>query len=421
MEKGSRKWRFESNSDLFKPPGISANVVSTRLMQSLNDEDKRVVIPLGHGDTSSVPCYRTAAAAEDAIVNAVRSDEFKRYSPTLGIPEARRAVADHLSRDLPFSVAADDVYLTSGCIQGIQTILTVLSSSPGANILLPRPGFPVYELRAAFAHLETRHFDLIPQKDWEVDLDAIEALADEKTVALVVVNPGNPCGSVYTREHLQKIAETARKLGVLVISDEVYANLTFGCNPFVPMGAFSSIAPVITLGSISKRCVVPGWRFGWLVANDPHGILHHSGIVERIKNYISFAMVPATIIQAAIPQILETTKEDFFSSINNLLREAADTFCEGLKEIPCISCTNKPEGSMFMMVKLDPSLLEGIEDDIEFCVQLAREESVIILPGAVFGLKNWLRISFALDIATLEDGLRRLKAFCQRHVRSSKA
>ncbi|XP_023532401.1 tyrosine aminotransferase-like [Cucurbita pepo subsp. pepo] len=422
MENASRKWRFQVDSEPNKSINLSIYAVLDMIRQSLDKNDQRIVVPLGYGDPSIFPCYHTDVAAEDAIADAVRSAKFNSYSPSLGMPEARRAVAVHLSRDLPYSLSADDVYLTAGCVQGIQTVLTALSfCGPGANVLLPRPGFPIYEMRADFAHIETRHFNLLPERNWEVDLDAVEALADERTVALVIINPGNPCGSVYSREHLQKIAETASKLGIMVISDEVYANLTFGCNPFVPMGAFSSIAPVVTLGSISKKWVVPGWRFGWIVLNDPHGILHQSRIVERIKSYITFTMVPATFIQAAIPQILETTKDDFFSRINYMLREAVDTCYEGVQEIPCITCPKKPEGSMFMIVKLDLSLLEGIEDDCEFCVQLAKEESVIILPGAAVGLKNWLRISFAIDIEALKEGIRRLKAFCQRHGRGTQA
>lgn len=83
-------------------------------------------------------------------------------------------------------------------------ILTVLSR-PGANILLPRPGFPFYEARCAFSNIEARHFDLLPEKGWEVDLNAVEALADENTVAMVIINPGNPCGNVFTYEHLKKV------------------------------------------------------------------------------------------------------------------------------------------------------------------------------------------------------------------------
>ena len=76
---------------------------------------------------------------------------------------------------------------------------------PGANILLPRPGFPLYELSASFRGVEVRHYDLLPEKGWEVDLDVVEALADQNTVALVIINPGNPCGNVYSYHHLEKV------------------------------------------------------------------------------------------------------------------------------------------------------------------------------------------------------------------------
>lgn len=115
-----------------------------------------------------------------------------------------RAVAEYLSLELPYKLTPDDVFLTLGCTQAIETILTVLAR-PGANILLPRPGFPFYEARAAHSNLEVRHFDLLPEKDWEVDLASVEALADENTVAMVIINPGNPCGSVFTYQHLQKV------------------------------------------------------------------------------------------------------------------------------------------------------------------------------------------------------------------------
>lgn len=115
-----------------------------------------------------------------------------------------RAVAEYISRDLPYQLSPDDVYLTSGCAQAMEIILTVLASL-GANILLPRPGFPNYEARCAFSHLEVRHYDLLPEKDWEVDVDAVKALADENTVAILTVNPGSLCGSVFSYDHLKKV------------------------------------------------------------------------------------------------------------------------------------------------------------------------------------------------------------------------
>lgn len=415
MESGSEKWGFRGNEKLRTKSSITIRSVLNTLKQNLDKADQRPTIPLGNGDPSLFPCFRTARVAEDAVVDAVRSAKYNSYAPTVGILPARRAIAEYLSLDLPYQLSPDDINLTVGCKQAIEVILTVLSSH-GANILLPRPAYPLYEARASFSNLEVRHFDLLPEKGWEVDLDGIEALVDNNTVAMVIVNPGNPCGNVFTYQHLKKIAETARKLGILVVADEVYGHLAFGANPFVPMGVFGSIVPVLTLGSISKRWVVPGWRLGWLVTCDPNGILQEFGLVNCIKSYLNISSNPATFIQGAIPQILEKTKEDFFSNITNILREASDICYNKIKDIPCIICPHKPEGSMFVMVKLDLSRLEGISDDMDFCCKLAKEESVIVLPGVALGIRNWIRITFAIEPSTLEEGLGRMKAFCQRHV-----
>ncbi|CAH1424123.1 unnamed protein product [Lactuca virosa] len=417
MENGSaakKRWGFQGNPELHAASEITIRGVLTMLLSKLNQSDTRPVIPLGHGDPSAFPCFRTSPIAEDAIADAIRSAKFNGYSSTVGIAPARSAVAKYLSQDLPDKLSADDVFLTVGCTQAIQTIITVLADSK-ANILLPKPGFPYYEAVCQSCHLEARHFDLLPDKDWEVDLDAVEALADENTVAMVIINPGNPCGNVFTHQHLQKVAETARKLGILVISDEVYDHLAFGKNPFVPMGVFGSITPVVTLGSISKRWIVPGWRLGWLVINDPNGIIKEHGIIESITGYLNISCDPPTFIQGAVPDILGKTNEDFFSKIVNIIKECANTCYEGIQDVHGIICPSKPEGSMFVMVKLDPSVFDDIKDDMEFCVKLAKEESVLILPGITVGLKNWLRVTFAIEPAYLEDGIERLKAFCKRH------
>ena len=116
----------------------------------------------------------------------------------------KRAIAEYLSVDLPYKLSPDDVYLTIGCAQAIKLIIKVLAL-PGANILLPRPGYALYEAHAAANHLEFRRFDLLPEKGWEVDLEGVKALADESTVAMVIINPGNPCGNVFTHQHLKKV------------------------------------------------------------------------------------------------------------------------------------------------------------------------------------------------------------------------
>jgi len=325
-----------------------------------------------------------------------------------------RSISQYLSRDLPYELSANDVYLTSGCAKAIEVVCSALARH-GANILLPRPGYLFYEARAVFNGMEARYFDLVPERGWEVDLDGLQALADGNTVAMVIVNPGNPCGNVYTYEHLGKIAEMARKLGIFVIADEVYAHLTFGKKKFVPMGVFGSVAPVLTLGSISKRWVVPGWRLGWIVCNDPNGVFHKTKVVDSIKSYLDISSDPPTFVQGAIPQLIKNTKQEFFDKTVEVLRQTADICWEKLKGVSCITCPSRPEGSMFVMVKLDLSCLKDIKDDMDFCCRLAKEELVVVLPGCAVGYKNWLRITFAIAPSSLEDGLDRLKSFCLRH------
>lgn len=115
-----------------------------------------------------------------------------------------RAISEYLSLNLPYKLSEDDVYITAGCTQAIEVAISILAK-PNANILVPKPGFPIYELCAAFRNVEIRHYDLLPDKGWEVNLEAVDALTDENTVAIVIINPGNPCGNVYSYQHLKKV------------------------------------------------------------------------------------------------------------------------------------------------------------------------------------------------------------------------
>ncbi|XP_025614543.2 probable aminotransferase TAT2 isoform X2 [Arachis hypogaea] len=513
------KWKFQGNQGL-KSSAVSVRGVFNVLMQSISKEKE--VVHLCRVDPTDNPLFSADPVAAHAVSTAAHSGNFNGYPPTFGLPQARRAIAEYLSRDLPNKLSAEDVYVTVGATQAIEIILPSVFATPGANILLPRPGFPQYETRAALCGLEVRHFDLLPNSSWEVDIDSLEALADDKTMAMVLISPSNPCGNVFTYQHLKRVAETARKLGIFVISDEVYAHIAFGSNPFVPMGVFSSIVPVITLGSISKRWILPGWRFGWIATCDPHGIFQKTGIAANIERNMEITSDPPTFMQvqinlsqiegiaddvdfcvklakeesllilpgvivglknwlrvsfglersaieeglsrlkafclrhakmsqqisnkwkldfiyfslavfftskevitgnvcsqAAIPEILERTNDEFYSKNLDITREAANALYERFKEIPSLICPHKPDGAMAVMVQINLSQIEGIADDVDFCVKLAKEESLLILPGVIVGLKNWLRVSFGLERSAIEEGLNRLKAFCLRHAKMS--
>ncbi|KAI3515475.1 hypothetical protein L1887_14371 [Cichorium endivia] len=413
-----QEWGFKENQELHAAAAFTIRNILEAIMGNIDETATgKQMIHLGHGDPSIYPCFQTSPILETALLESIRSTNFNGYPPGVGINFARSAIAEYLTKDLPYQLTTDDVFLTAGANHAIEILLTVLSR-PGANILFPRPNYPIYEARARFSPLEVRHFDLLPEKGWEVDLDGVKALADDKTVAIVLINPGNPCGNVFSIEHMRKIAEIARELRILVIADEVYAHQAFGQKPFIPMGVFGDIAPVVTLGSLSKRWIIPGWRFGWIAITDPNRILQKTGLADTMKSALVIAADPPTVIQGAVPYIMKNTPDSFFLNINKLLKEAADMFYERLKEIPYVACPHKPEGSMFAMVMLKIPAFADVVDDTDFCMKLAKEESMILFPGYAVGMKNWVRVSFAAEPKVLQDAIGRLKAFCFRHAKN---
>ncbi|CAI7803675.1 unnamed protein product, partial [Closterium sp. NIES-54] len=207
------------------------------------------LISLGQGDPTAFGHLKLPDVAVRAVQDAIASGRYNGYPPSNGLPDARRAVAEFCSTSaletLPPATSAGcaptcsatDVYITGGCGPSIQLCLDALAN-PGRNILLPRPGFPVYECMCLHSGLECRFYDLLPEKDWEVDLGQVAKLRDERTVAILVCNPGNPCGQVYSRQHLVEILTTAAALRLPIIADEVYEGIAFQeASPFIPLRA----------------------------------------------------------------------------------------------------------------------------------------------------------------------------------------
>jgi tyrosine aminotransferase len=213
----------------------------------------------------------------DAIVHAISSPKHAAgYVPACGTLEARRAIATHHHAVYggPL-VSSDNVVVASGCSGTLELVLTALLDEDSI-LLVPKPGFPLYQVICESHGASVAHYELDPDRQWECNLEHMEELilSYDRVRGIVINNPSNPTGSVYTEHHLQQILSLAQRYQLPVIADEVYGDLTFddAKHPFTSMAkvmmVMGSQVPVIVTSGLAKQYLLPGWRVGWAVFYD---------------------------------------------------------------------------------------------------------------------------------------------------------
>jgi len=375
--------------------------------------DKKVV-SLAQGDPSAYGNLPPNPRFVEAVVACTTSGQGNGYSPSSGVEKARVAVASaHSPPNRP--VPPHHVFLTAGCSQGLEKAISSLAFK-GCNILLPTPGFPLYETICSFYGVEPRFYSLQGCKRWEANADHIEALADDNTTALLVCNPGNPTGQNYSEQHIRSLVQVADRLRLPIIADEVYADMVFAGETFTSVAEISHTVPVLSIGAVSKRCLVPGWRCGWIVVHDRNNILADANVIEALVRQQMITLGPCGLIQEALPTILHQLKSDkkWTQGVMAELQRSADVTISRIQAIPGLKIISEPQGAMYVLVGISDSTYPGLSDDVVFAQRLMEEESVVVLPGKCFRAPGTFRICFAAPIAMIEEACDRLAEFCQR-------
>jgi tyrosine aminotransferase len=336
------------------------------------------------------------------------------YTHSAGTVEARSAVAEKFSHPEANAVLTpDDVILTSGCGHAIEIAITG-TLNRGDGILIPAPGFSLYVAIAEAYEIIPQHYRLDPEKSWEADMEDLEKKCDSTTRALLITNPSNPCGSVYTKEHLKALADFATRHKLIVIADEIYANMSFDREvPFISLAEADHSLPVISVGGISKQYLVPGWRVGWLTVYNRHEAL--TTLKAGFHRLITLLLAPNSLVQAALPTVLESTPQEFYDGLLDVLRNNATTLYAALVNVPGLKPI-MPRGAMYMMVGIDPEVLD-YDCDIKFSRALLQEQNIMVLPGQVFNVHGYFRLVITLPSKDLLEAAERLKQFCAAHPR----
>ncbi|XP_021112393.1 tyrosine aminotransferase isoform X2 [Heterocephalus glaber] len=344
---------------------------------------KKTMISLSIGDPTVFGNLPTDLEVTQAMKNVLDSGKYNGYAPSIGYLSSREEVASYY-HCAKAPLEAKDVILTSGCSQAIELCLAVLAN-PGQNILVPRPGFSLYRTLAESMGIEVKLYNLLPEKSWEIDLKQMESLIDEKTACLIINNPSNPCGSVFSKSHLQKILAVAARQCVPILADEIYGDMVFLDCKYEPLATLSTNVPILSCGGLAKRWLIPGWRLGWILIHDRRDIFGNE-IRDGLVKLSQRTLGPCTIVQGALKSILRRTPQEFYDN----------TLC-------------------FLKVGVEMEHFPEFENDVEFTERLIAEQSVHCLPGKCFEYPNFFRVVITVPEVMMLEACSRIQEFCEQH------
>ncbi|RNF03280.1 putative tyrosine aminotransferase, putative,L-tyrosine:2-oxoglutarate aminotransferase [Trypanosoma conorhini] len=386
--------------------------LSTRKSKAPADKSQ---LKLSIGDPTHDGNLVAPTAAVDALVRCVEGNQHNKYPPMAGLPEARRAVAEYWGANFAEQQAAhceaDNVLITCGVSHALVTVLTALCDE-GDNVLIPMPCFPFYDFMSDLHEVEARHYLCKGDGNWDIDLDHLRSLVDDKTKAILINNPSNPCGSNFSRQHLADLIRVCEELHLPLIADEVYAGLVFSGETFTSVAAFDTHVPRFILGGLSKVFVVPGWRLGWVLLMDTHD--HAKGVLRGMQNLGAVTLGPCTLVQGALPAILSQTPASYFARNVEELRDNAVCLADAIQHSHGLACA-MPQGAMFIMVKVNTDLFKDIKDDFEFYEKLEDEENVQVVPGEFFHMHGCFRVVVSRPKKIAVEVAARIHNFCERH------
>lgn len=352
--------------------------------------------------------FRPPAHVIEAAERAVR-ERFTGYEHSSGLREAKEAVAAYATA-LGAQTAPDDVLMTAGASEAADLLLTALVEE-GDEVLVPAPGYPIYPAILNRLGASARYYPLDPRKGWLPSLEEVESLIHERTRAIVLINPNNPTGSITNDETTRQLLALAERHGLLVISDEVYRELCFNEPPSsASLLAAESDVAVVTLESLSKTHMVPGWRVGWMRFTNARLMPE---LVRAVHRLASGRLCSPTPAQYAVRPALEgdrTFLEEFMVEI----RRRRDFVLKSVAEIEGLSCI-APAAAFYAMICVDDP---ERRTDERFVLDLLKETGVLVVHGSGFGADPascHFRLVYLPDEVVLGSVFQRLGAFIHTH------
>lgn len=379
-------------------------------LASRMEEEGQKIIKLNIGNVGVFGFDPPEEIQQDMIRNLVNS---AAYSDSKGIFNARKAIMHYSQQKNIKAVTIEDIYTGNGVSELIVLAMNALLNN-GDEILVPAPDYPLWTAAVSLSGGTPIHYMCDETNGWAPDINDIRSKVTPKTKGIVVINPNNPTGAIYSDQILKSIVDVAKEFGLIIFADEIYDKTLYDGKTHTSIASLSEDVLTITFNGLSKNYRSCGYRAGWMIV---------SGDKASAKDYIEgLNMLSSMRLCSNVPgQWAIQTALGGYQSINELvaeggrLRRQRDLAYELIIKIPGVSCV-KPEAALYLFPKLDPEIYP-IKNDQDFIAEFLKEEKVLLVQGSGF---NWphpdhFRLVFLPNEDVLREAINRLAKFLERY------
>jgi alanine-synthesizing transaminase len=381
--------------------------------RAMEDEGQKI-IKLNIGNVAAFGLEPPEEIVQDMILNLPTA---AGYTDSKGLFAPRKAVVHYMQEKLVQGVNIDDVYLGNGASELIAMSMNALLND-GDEVLIPTPDYPLHTAVVSLSGGKPVHYICDEQSDWMPDIEDIKRKVTPRTKAIVVINPNNPTGALYSDALLRQIVEVARQHQLIVFADEIYDKTVYDGHVHTSIASMADDVFFVTFNGLSKNYRSCGYRAGWMVVSGDKRRAHD--YIEGLNLLSSLRLCANTPGQLAIQTALGGYQsiKDLVAPTGRLCRQR-DLAYKLLTDIPGVTCV-KPKGAMYMFPRLDPKIYP-IQDDQQFAFDLLADEKVLIVQGSGF---NWIapdhfRVVFLPNVDDLTEAIGRIARFLHSYTKRS--
>jgi len=376
----------------------SITIAITTLALELKAEGKDIL-----SFSAGEPDFDTPIEIKEAAKKAL-DDGKTKYTAIPGTPELLKAVAKKLKRDNNLDYTTNMIQTNNGAKHSLFNLFQALIDE-GDEVIIPAPYWVTYPevvnysggISVIINTDDTTNFKITPQQ--------LQDAITPKTKILVLTTPSNPTGSVYSKEELEGLAKVLKGTDILVFSDEMYEKLIYGDVKFTALASISDdmFQRTVTINGLSKSASMTGWRFGYLATPKIELVSAMNKLQSQSTSNIS------SITQAAAIAGLDGSIENRVEEMRKIFEQRRDEAYELINNIDGLSVI-KPDGAFYLFINIKSIS----SDSMEFSKQLLAKEGVAVVPGIAFGAEGYIRLSFATDIDTIREGIKRIERFISK-------